>query len=163
MFLDVMSKQTSTRRSILKTTGRAAVGVAGISVLAGSATAHFPDDLDVDVKPGSGQNTINPRSHGITPVAVLHSDAFDPTSEAIRYRFGSPDVVADGGGATPVRHQVRDADGDGTSDVVLQFRTDDGGFAHDDEEAVLRWHRDESGEHGLSGRDEIRTVGGGPR
>lgn len=135
----------------------------GLAAFANPAAAHFPADLEIDVKPGTDENPINPRSNGVTTVAVLQNDAFDPTSEEVRYRFGSPDALGDGGGATPVRHRVRDVDGDGHDDLVLQFRTSEAGFDHGDDEAELRWDRTEAREHGLSGTDEIRTVGAGRR
>ena len=149
------------RRTVLRTTAGLAAATTGLATIAGPAAAHFPAELDIDVKPGNDGNPINPRSRGVTTVAVLHNEAFDPTSEDVRYRFGSLDVVADGGGASPVRHRVEDVDGDGHDDLVLQFRTSEAGFDHGDDEAELRWDRDESREHGLSGRDEIRTVGRG--
>jgi hypothetical protein len=151
------------RRTVLKTTAGAAAVATGLATFANPAAAHFPEELEIDVKPGTDENPINPRSEGVTTVAVLQNDAFDPTSEAVRYRFGSPGTVADGSGATPVRYRVRDVDGDGRNDLVLQFRTADTGFDRGDEVAELRWDRDESREHGLSGTDEIRTVGGGRR
>lgn len=156
-----MSDHHPTRRTVLRTTAGLAAATAGLAAVTGSAAAHFPADLDVDVKPGSEENPIDPRSDGVTSVAVLRNDDFDPTAEDVRYRFGAPDVVADGGGATPVGHQIRDVNGDGRDDLVLQFPTDECGFEHGDDEAELRWDRDTSREHGLSGRDEIRTVGHG--
>ncbi|MFC6731183.1 MULTISPECIES: hypothetical protein [unclassified Haladaptatus] len=154
-----MSNQQSTRRTVLKTTATLAVGAAGVGAFTGSAAAHFPDDLSIDVKPGSDQNTINPNSNGITKVAVLQTDDFDPTSADVRYRFGPHDVFAAGEGATQVSSKVKDVNGDGRDDLVLCFRTDEADFAGDEDEAEVRWDRDDSREHGLSGRDAVRFVG----
>lgn len=156
-----MTEHDSTRRTVLRTTAGLAVATTGLAATTGSAAAHFPRELDVDVKPHSTENTINPRSNGVIRVAVLATDEFDPTDADVRYRFGAPDVVAGGGGATLVHHHTEDVDGDGRDDLVLQFRTQETGFEHGDDEAELRWDRDDSRQHGLSGRDEIRTVGGG--
>ncbi len=52
-------------------------------------------------------------------------------------------------------------DGDGNDDVVLHFSVADAGFDGDETEAELRWERDESGEHGFSGRDSVQIVGRG--
>lgn len=158
-----MKTPTETRRTVLKTAAALAGGGTALAAASGSAAAHFPADLEIDVRPGSEENPINPRSRGVTSVAVLRTDDFDPTSEPVRYRFGAPDVVAEGGGATPVRHRVRDVDGDGRDDLVVQFGTAAAEFEHGDDEAELRWDRTEDREHGLSGRDTIRTVGGGRR
>ncbi len=151
------------RRTVLRTTAGLAAATTGLAAFAGPVAAHFPEELDIDVKPGDEGNTINPRSRGVTAVAVLHNEAFDPPSADVRYRFGPPEAVAGGGGASPVRHRVEDVDGDGQDDLVLQFRTAEAGFDHDDEVAELHWDRDESHEHGLSGRDDVRTVGRGRR
>lgn len=154
-----MSDQDITRRTVLKTGAGLAAATAGAATFAGAAAAHFPRDLDIDVEPGSEENRVNPRSEGVTRVAVLRNDAFDPTGEDVRYRFGAPDVVAAGDGATPVRHRVADVDDDGWDDLVLQFRTDEAGFDGDEEEVELRWDRTEDREHGLSGRDDVTLVG----
>lgn len=154
-----MSTDHTDRRTVLKTAAGVVASTAAVTALSGSAAAHFPRDLDVDVTPGTEQNAINPRSDGVTTVAVLSNESFDPTSEEIRYRFGPVDVVEAGGGATPVRHRERDVNDDGREDLVLQFRTDRAGVDGDESEAELRWDRDESREHGLSGRDEVTVVG----
>jgi len=151
------------RRTVLRTTAGLAAATTGLAAFAGSAAAHWEKELDIDVKPGNERNPINPRSRGVTTVAVLHNEAFDPTRADVRYRFGASDVVGDGGGARPVRHRVEDVDGDGHDDLVLVFRTAEAGFDHDDEVAELRWDRTEDRLHGLSGQDEIRTVGRGRR
>jgi len=36
--------------------------------------------VDIDIKPGSDQNTINLRSKGVIPVAILSSEDFDATN-----------------------------------------------------------------------------------
>lgn len=82
---------------------------------------------------------------------------FDPTEEAVRYRFGAPAVVEDGG-ARPV-HDGHDTDGA----LVLHFPMEETGFDEDSTEGRLVWERDESGEHGYSGTDEVTVTGGGSR
>ncbi|WP_224270232.1 hypothetical protein [Haloprofundus salinisoli] len=154
-----MSDSELTRRTVLRTTAGVAVASTGLATLTGSAAAHFPRELAVDIRPGSERNAINPRNQGRVIVAVLQTDAFDPTEAEVRYRFGAPDVVADGGGTEPVSHRTQDVDGDGRGDLVLQFPTAETGFEGDESEGELRWDRDESREHGLSGRDTVVLVG----
>lgn len=154
-----MFERNATRRTVLKSAAGLAAASAGLAAFSGSAAAHWEQELDIDVKPGSDRNPINPRSGGVTPVAVLATDAFDPTDEDVCYRFGSSEAVEDGGGANPARHRVEDVDGDGNDDLVLFFRTAEAGFDDDDEAAALYWDRDESREHGLSGRDAVTIVG----
>jgi hypothetical protein len=144
-------------------TGLAATAT-GLATFSGQVAAHFPTGLEIDIKPGSEDNPINPNSNGLIPVAVLQTDEFDPTSEDVRYRFGAPDVVADGGGARPAHGgHVEDVDDDGRDDLVLHFPTDDTGFDGGESEGRLEWERTESGEHGLSGTDTVTIVGRGSR
>lgn len=149
------------RRTVLKSAAGVAAATLGLATLSGSAAAHFPAGLDVDVIPGSERNPINPWSNGVTSVAVGRTDEFDPASNDVRYRFGAPETLEGGGGARVVRYHTADVDDDGAQELVLQFRTNETGLDHDDEVAELRWDRDENREHGLSGRDAITPVGGG--
>ena len=36
--------------------------------------------MDIDIKPGSDPNPINPGSNGLIPVAILSSEDFDATT-----------------------------------------------------------------------------------
>lgn len=154
-----MTKPMPDRRTVLRATAGLAAATAGLTAATGGALAHFPRELDVEVKPDSEESPINPESNGVTSVVVYQTAEFDPTSEDVRYRFGAPEAVADGDGTTPVRSHTDDVNEDGSMDLVLQFRTAEAGFDDDSETAELRWDRDEGREHGLSGRDTIRTVG----
>ncbi|RBI63024.1 hypothetical protein DMJ13_00235 [halophilic archaeon] len=150
----------STRRRLL----RAGVGVAATALaaptLSTTAIAHFPPKLEIDVEPEDDSNCIASHGRGVVPVAVLQTEEFDPASEDVRYRFGAPDVVSSGGGARPIHDgHVEDVDGDGSDDLVLHFRTRDAGFGADASNAELRWERNESGEHGLSGTAPVTIVG----
>lgn len=146
------------RRDVLRFgAGAIAAGLA-VPVVTGQAAAHFPANLDVDVKPGSDESPINPRSRGVVPVAVRRTDEFDPTSEPVRYRFGAPDVVSDGGGSRPAGDGHVASVG-GSDALVLHFPAAETGFDGDESEARLVWERTESGEHGLSGTDVVTIVG----
>lgn len=73
----------------------------------------------IDVKPGSSENPIAARSKGKTPVALLSHDALDATAiDASGLRLGR-------GKAAPAPHGVHpeDVDGDGRTDLMLQFPT----------------------------------------
>lgn len=145
------------RRFLASAAGAAATAVALPAV--GTAAAHFPEDLEIEVKPGSDESPIHPNARGVIPVAVLQTEAFDPTSEGVHYRFGAPDAVADGGGARPARHAVEDVNGDGDDDLVLHFSAADAGFDGDEDAAALYWEREQGAHHGLSGTDAITIVG----
>lgn len=148
------------RRGVLRMGASLAATAVGITTLSGQVAAHFPADLEVDVKPGTEDNPVNPNSHGVIPVAVLQTSEFNPTSEDVRYRFGAPDVVAEGSGARPAHGgHIEDVDGDGRDDLVLHFPTDETGFDGDESEGRLEWERTEAGSHGLSGTDIVTIVG----
>ena len=93
----------------------------------------------IDIKPGSDPNAINPNSKGTIPVAILHTDDFDPASvDVSTVRFGDPEDVDSGGGATPAHNgHSEDVDDDGDDDLVLHFPTQDADFEGDEAEGKL--------------------------
>ncbi|MFC4987305.1 hypothetical protein [Saliphagus infecundisoli] len=154
------STHSSTRRRVLKTSAGVVAATGAVSVLTGTAAAHFPDQLVIDVKPGCTDNPLDVQNDGDIPVAVLSTEfvdengetvTFDPTERAVRYRFGAPATVENGGGARPVH------DGECTDEgtLVLQFPIEDMGFEGDETTGKLLWERDETGEHGYAGTDTI--------
>jgi len=85
--------------------------------------------VDIDIKPGSDPNSINLKSKGIIPVAILTTDVFDATEV-------DPTTVLFAG-AAPIRWAVEDVDYDGDLDLVLHFKTQETGIAAGDAEATL--------------------------
>lgn len=109
--------------------------------------------VSIDIKPGSYPNSINPRSHGKIPVAILTTDTFDATTvDSTTIRFG-----ATGTEAAPVRSALQDVDGDGDTDMVLHFKTQETGIACGDTSASLTG-KTSSGQ-AIAGSDSIKTVG----
>lgn len=157
---DRSESASKSRRDVIRAGAGAAAAAVAVPALTGQAAAHFPDELSVDVKPHSDENVVAPKGHGFVPVTVLQTDEFDPTSEPVRYRFGAPDVVGDGGGARPIHDGYPlDVDGDGREDLLLLFPTRGTGFDSDVGQARIEWEREEGGEHGLSGTDSVTVVG----
>lgn len=73
--------------------------------------------VEIDIKPGSDPNSINPNSKGVVPVAVLTTPIFDATVlDIASVRFAE---------ASAVREHLEDIDGDGDLDYVFHFRTED--------------------------------------
>jgi len=71
--------------------------------------------VSIDIKPGSDPNSINLTSKGKTPVAVLTNDTFDATLiDPVSVLFA---------GASPVKWAVEDVDGDGDTDMIFHFKT----------------------------------------
>jgi hypothetical protein len=94
---------------------------------------HFRTYVDVDpgtipvaldIKPGGAPDTINPKSHGMIPVAILSTEAFDATAvDPATVRFGSQ--------GAPEAHgtgHIEDVNHDGAADLLLHFRTQDTGI-----------------------------------
>jgi hypothetical protein len=73
--------------------------------------------VDIDVKPGSFPNAVNPESRGVIPVAILTTSRFDAASvDPTTVRFGPASAV-------PVGSRLDDVDSDGDFDLVLHFAT----------------------------------------
>jgi hypothetical protein len=94
--------------------------------------AHPPQiDIEIDIKPGSFPNSINLKSKGVIPVAILTTMALDATTVmADTVRFGPAE-------AEPVHWALEDVDGDGDTDMILHFRTQETGIKATDTEAEL--------------------------
>jgi hypothetical protein len=106
----------------------------------------------VDVKPGES-STVNPRSRGRIPVAILGTADFDAaTVDVSTIRFGATGVEA-----PPDKWKSQDINGDGRSDLFLHFRTQDTGLACGQTLARLS-ARTTDGE-ALEGLDAIKTTG----
>ncbi len=109
--------------------------------------------VDIDIKPGSFPNSINPRSHGVIPVGILTTDTFDATTvDPATVRFG-----ATGGEAVPDHSALEDVDGDGNLDMILHFRTQATGIGCGNTSASLTGQT--TGGELIEGSDSIRTVG----
>lgn len=91
----------------------------GIEISGGELRTFTP--LSIDVLPGSSEDQINVRSRGVIAVAVLSSATFSASSiEPTSLRFGP-------GGATEKHGKLHfeDVNGDGLTDVILHFGTQD--------------------------------------
>jgi len=96
----------------------------------GYATAAPPVlAVDIDIKPGSDPNSINPNSKGVVPVAVLTTGDFDATTV-------DPDTVVFAG-ASPLRWAMEDVDRDGDIDLLFHFKTQELGLDEGSTEATL--------------------------
>ena len=114
----------------------------------------------IDIKPGSDPNSINLRSRGVIPVAILttntaHGDAanfYALDVDPLSVMFGP-----DGAGEARGRGHVEDVDDDGDMDLVLRFRTQETGIQCGDAQATLTgetWDK-----ISVEGSDAIQTVG----
>lgn len=119
---------------------------------AGSAGKCKVQTIAIDIKPGSFPNSINPKSNGVIPVAILTTDTFEAiTVDPTTVRFG-----ATGTEAAPAQSALEDIDGDGDTDMIFHFNTQDTGIACGDTVASLTG-KTFAGQ-AIKGSDSIKTV-----
>jgi pectate lyase len=135
-------------------------GAGGAAVAESAVKGAITIPIDLDVKPKNPRNPINPRSKGITRVALLGSDIFDVTQvHRLKLEFGpagalpvhdlsDPDIFA--------RH-LRDVNKDGQADLLVHFRTRDTGIACGDTSVALVGKTLQA--QIIEGSDAIKTVG----
>lgn len=123
-------------------------------LLIGLAVAPSSDEqVTIDIKPESLQNSINPKSEGVIPVAILTTATFDAT-------FVDPLSVAFGPNGAMEAHgrgHIEDINGDGAPDLILHFRTQDIGIVCGDKSASLTGEKFDGTV--FTGSDTIETVG----
>jgi hypothetical protein len=111
-------------------------------------------EVDIDIKPGSFPNSINPNSKGVIPVAILGSASFDVTDVDVTTLAFGPS------GATPAHMaggHLEDVNNDGFTDLVSHYLTQDTGIASGNTEACLTGQT--TGGVGIEGCDSVNTVG----
>ncbi|WP_255151832.1 hypothetical protein [Halorarius halobius] len=150
-----MSNDDATRRAVLRTTTGLGAAALGLGSLSGSATAHYPEELDVEVNPGfDGRIDLAGERFA---VRVAPNEEHDPTGEMpgphynhTHYRAGTADAVATG---PRPEYAYRGLFHDGS--VLLTFPLADTGITTATDTVRLRWERHVGGSHGLSGTDEV--------
>lgn len=109
--------------------------------------------VTIDIKPGETPNSINPRSNGVIPVAILSTPSFDArTVDASSVRFGP--------GKSPEAHgrgHVEDVNGDGRPDLMLHFSTPAAAIVCGQTSATLTGRTSDG--RSIRGDDSIVTVG----
>ena len=123
-------------------------------------------EVDIDIKPGSDPNSINPKSKGRLPVAILTTDDFDASDvDVSTVTLGNDDdndtpVAARKKGT--LMAELEDVDGDNDLDLILHFETralvDNGDLDGSTTELILNGKT--SGDQAIKGSDSVNIVGG---
>ena len=114
-----------------------------------------PLEVDIDIKPGSYPNPINPGSNGVVPVAIFSSPEFDATQvDPTSVELGGAGVAVRGKGK-PMAH-VEDVDGDGLLDLLVQVETEN--FAELGEGGIVALTGTTFGGQDIVGYDDIIVV-----
>ena len=123
-------------------------------VLVGFAiTSSAQEAVDIDIKPGSDPNSINLKSKGVIPVAILGSAIFDVTDvDVTTLVFAGASPAHDLNDPLVYADHLQDVNGDGFMDLVCHFRTQDTDIAPGDTEATLTSST-------ITGTDSVNIVG----
>jgi len=112
-----------------------------------------PIEVSIDVKPGDQPNSLQPNSNGRIPVAILTTDSFAANSvDPSTVLFGPT-----GTEASSAQSALEDVDGDGDTDLILHFRTQDAAI-HCGDTTLLLVGTTSTGRV-VVGSDYVTTVG----
>ncbi len=111
-------------------------------------TTGAPEVKIIDIKPGSDLNSINLKSKGVVPVAVLTTWDFDASTI-------DPDTVKFAG-VSPVRWTLDDVDNDGDVDSLFHFKTQELNLDKSSIDATLTGQTQDG--IGIAGTDTVRIV-----
>ena len=98
-------------------------------------------EVDIDIKPWSDPNSINLKSKGVVPVAILGSDTFDVTDIVVTTLVFGPCNAEPAHDLTdPVVYadHLQDVNLDGYLDLVCHFKTQDLGLVAGSTTATLK-------------------------
>ena len=76
----------------------------------------------VDIKPGDGPNCVNPKSPGLVPVAILGGAVNVKTIVQSSLEIDD-DANATTAGVKAAMTAIKDVNGDGVNDLIMQFKT----------------------------------------
>ena len=108
--------------------------------------------VEIDIKPGSAQNPIDPKSKDVIPVAILTTATFDAWDV-------DSSTLAFGRGGVGIKHatgHAEDVDKDGDLDMILHFKAP-AGVVCGDTEATLTGET--FGGVPIEGTDVIKDTG----
>ena len=111
--------------------------------------------VQIDVKPDSEDNTINLRSRGLIPIAILSSPSFDATTvDPSTIDVAGAQVRLRGNGVAMA--SATDVNGDGMLDLLVHVSTDMLNLAEG--QGIITLTANTFGGVTISGQDFIRVV-----
>ncbi len=119
------------------------------------STKPAPQPVTIDIKPGSDPNSINPKSQGKIPVAILSTEQFY-APEMINKDSLTFGTAGDEDSLAFCNYRGEDINGDGLMDLVCHFYTQDTGFLCGDTEGVLKGMTMDGTP--VEGRDSVKIV-----
>ena len=130
-------------------------------MLAGFAiTSSAQVEVAIDIKPGSDPNSINLKSKGLIPVAILGSADFDVTDVDVTSLAFGPDGAStahDLNDPLVYADHLQDVNFDGYVDLVCHFRTQETGILPSAISAMLTF--DTTGGDHIEVYDSVNIVG----
>lgn len=132
----------------------------GVCLATADKAPELEPTIAIDIKPDSDINTVNPRSRGVIPVALLTASTANGDAADFDAWSVDPTTLAFGPGGAAIRHSsghAEDVDGDGDIDMMLHFPTQDTGITCPDDEATLTGVTFDGVE--FTATDSIRTTG----
>jgi len=136
--------------------GTTTVTVAGKTVTLSSGQAQTFGTVAIDIKPGSDPNSINPRSQGKIPVAILSHETLDAPTQVDRASLTFGRTGDERSLAFCDQDGLEDVNGDGRLDLVCHFHTPAAGFRAGDTQGMLKGKTIAG--VSLTGLDAVRIV-----
>jgi len=110
---------TNTKLAFMAIPAIAAIMIVGAFA---PASAGELGNVDIDIKPGSFPNSINPSSNGVIPVAILGSDTFDVADvdpSSLVFTAALDDTTF----SNVIGFGFEDVNDDGLTDLIAHFPT----------------------------------------
>jgi hypothetical protein len=116
-------------------------------------------EVEIDIKPGSDSNPINPKSKGLIRVAILTTDEFDAAGvDPGTVKLAGASIAVRGKAGKLMAH-LEDIDGDDDFDLVLHVDTQSEGAVWENGEVFLIGRTyEELGAQDIQGSDYIIIV-----
>ena len=118
---------------------RALSGTALQAIFAAGSAGKCRGGVSIDIKPGTASNSINLKSKGVIPVAILSDADFSAITEIdiSTLRFGPEGAESQDGASAAHKGHADDVNGDGYLDAVIHFPIQDTGIEPEDTVACV--------------------------